>query len=115
MAIESGPAGPVLARPGFSSSAQRGFTLVGGHVMGGRDMHVRIHTLCLSCSATATELYLSCVTMSRDIPEKLHQPRDFNFPERSFGQNKVVMRSFQPTWFSQWPFLHYCKAQNVVY
>ena len=85
MAIVSGTAGPVWVGAGFSSSAQHGFTLVGGHVMGGRDMHVRIHTFYLSCSASATELYLSCVTMPRDIPEKPHQPRDFNFPKHSFG------------------------------
>ena len=115
MSVASGSAGPVLARPGFSSSVQRGFTLVGGHVMSGRDMHVRIHRFYLSCSANATDLYLSCVAIARDIPKKSHQQRDFNFPKHSFGQNKVVMRSFQPTWFSQWPFLHYCKAQDVVY
>ena len=37
MALGSCPAGPVLAGPGFGSSTQRSFTLVGGHVMGGRD------------------------------------------------------------------------------
>ena len=147
MAVASGRAGPSLAGPGFSSSAQSGFTLVGGHVMGwwdmhvmggwdrhvtgerdrhvmggrdrhvmgGRDRHVQIHKFYLSCSATAIELYLSCVAMSRDIPEKPHQPRDFNFPKRFWGAEKVVMRSYQPTWFSQWPLLHYCEAQDVVY
>ena len=48
MAVASGSAGTVLARPVFSSSAQRGFTLVDGHVMGGRDMHVLIHKFYLS-------------------------------------------------------------------
>ena len=97
MAIASVPAGPVLAGPDFSSSAQRGFTIVGGHVMGGRDMHMQIHKFYLPCSATATEIYLSCVAMSRvDIPENSHQPRVFNFLKRSFGQNKVVMCSFHP-------------------
>ena len=84
MAVESGPVGPILARPGFSSSAQRGFTLVGGHMMGGRDMHVRIQTFYLSCSATATELYPSCVATPRDIPEKPHQLRDFNCSQAFF-------------------------------
>ena len=112
MAVASGSAGLVLAGPVFSSSVQHGFTLVGGHVMGERDMHVWIHKFYLSCSAAAIELYLSCVAISQDIP---HQQRDFNFPKHSFGQNKVVMHSFQPTWFSQWPFLHYCKAQDVIY
>ena len=78
-------------------------------------MHVLIHKCYLSCSAAAIELYLSYVAMSQDIPEKPHQTRDFNFHKCSFGQNKVVMRFFQPTWFSQWPFLQYCKAQDVVY
>ena len=80
--------------------------------MGGQDMHVQIHKFYISYSATAIELYLSCVTMSRDIPEKPHQPRDLNFTMRVFGQN---MHSFQPTWFSQWSFMHHCKAQDVVY
>ena len=53
--------------------------------------------------------------MSQDIHENPHQPRDFNFPKRCFGQKKVVKRSFQPTSFSQWPFLHYCEAQDVAY
>ena len=64
MAVASSPTGPILAGPGFSSSVQRGFTLVGGHVMCGWDMHVQIHKFYISCSATAIELYLSCVTMS---------------------------------------------------
>ena len=71
MAVASSPAGPVLAGPVFSSSAHHGFTIVGGHVMGGQGMHVQIHTFYLS--AAAIELYLSCVAMSRDIPERPHQ------------------------------------------
>ena len=55
---------PVLVGQVFSSSTQRSFTLVGGPVIGGQDMHVRIHIFNLSCSATAIELYLSCVAMS---------------------------------------------------
>ena len=38
------------------------------------------------------------------LPSKLHQPLDFNFPKRSHGQKTPVLRSFQPSWFSQWPF-----------
>ena len=64
MAVASGPAVTVLARLGFCSSVQHSLTLVGWHVMGGQDMHVQIHKFYLSCSATAIELYLSCVTMS---------------------------------------------------
>ena len=79
MAVASRPAGQVLAGPVFCSLAQRGFTLVGDHVMGGHGMHLQIHYL--SCSAVATELYLSCVAMSQYIPEEVHQPRDFNLPQ----------------------------------
>ena len=37
------------------------------------------------------------------------------FPKRSFGQKNEALRSFQPIWFNQWPFLHYCEAQDVTY
>ena len=50
-----------------------------------------------------------------DLPAKPHQPLNFTFPKRSFGKKKVVQRSFQPSWFSQWPFLHYDESKDVVY
>ena len=40
------------------------------------------------------------------------QPQLFNFPKRSFKSKKVVKRSFQPSWFTRWPFLHYNESFN---
>ena len=52
----------------------------------------------------------------QDVSSKPHHPAaGFQFPTRSFGKTKVVHRSFQFTWFSQWPFLHYDEAKDVVY
>ena len=50
-----------------------------------------------------------------NIPSAPHQPTNFEFPKRAFGKTKVVYRSFQPTWFKQWPFLHYDETNDVVY
>ncbi len=50
-----------------------------------------------------------------DVPDEPHQPLTFTFPKCSFGRKSPVMRSFQPAWFSQWPFLHYDEAKDVVY
>ncbi len=49
------------------------------------------------------------------LPSKPHQPLDFSFPKRSFGQKAPVLRSFQQSWFSQWPFLHYDETQDLVF
>ena len=51
-----------------------------------------------------------------DVPEAPHQPgQDFKFPKRSFGQKTVVHRSFQSSWFSRWPFLHYKESTDTVF
>jgi len=53
-----------------------------------------------------------------DLPNILfvpHQPTNLVFPKRAFGKTKVVYRSFQPSWFKQWPFLHYDESNDVVY
>ena len=47
--------------------------------------------------------------------EEIHQPADFNYPSRCFGVKKAVYRSFQPSWFKRWPFLHYDEARDVVF
>ena len=88
MAVASGSAGPVLAGPVFSSSVQHGFTLVGGHVMGERDMHVWIHKFYISCSAAAIELYLSCVAISQDIPKIHINQGTSTFPSILLGRTK---------------------------
>ena len=43
-----------------------------------------------------------------------HQPRTFQFPKRDFGKKTVVKRSFQPSWFAKWPWLHYVEERDVV-
>ena len=50
-----------------------------------------------------------------DVPNQPHQSLTFAFPKRSFGKKAPVFRSFQPSWFSQWPFLHYDEANDVAY
>jgi len=50
----------------------------------------------------------------QDIPLVPNQPTNFAFPKRCFGQTKVVYRSFQPSWFKQWLFLHY-ETDDGVY
>ena len=49
-----------------------------------------------------------------DLPEKAHQPREFSFPKREFGKTKVLKRSFQPSWFDKWPWLHYIESDDSV-
>ena len=40
-----------------------------------------------------------------EISSLPHQPTAFSFPKRSFGKKNVSLRSFQASWFRQWPFL----------
>ena len=61
-------------------------------------------------------LRLGSVSNLPDIPDSPHQPSPgFKFPKRSFGKATVVFRSFQSTWFRQWPFLHYDEANDLAY
>ena len=52
-----------------------------------------------------------------DIGDKPHQPlaKEFAFPQREFGQLKVVKRSFQPQWYSRWPWLHYLEGRDLAF
>lgn len=50
-----------------------------------------------------------------DFPEKPHQPLNFDYPRRKFGKKTVVERKFQPSWYSQWPFLHYEESSDQVF
>ena len=52
------------------------------------------------------------VPVAEDVP---HQPLTFAFPKHCFGKKSPVLRSFQPFWFSHWPFLHYDEANDMVY
>ena len=46
--------------------------------------------------------------LPEDVPDRPHHPdAGYKFPKRSIGKKTVVNRSFQHTWFSKWPFLHY--------
>ena len=45
---------------------------------------------------------------------KPHQPKNFSFPKREFGTSTVVRRSFQPSWFDRWLWLHYCEDKDAV-
>ena len=58
---------------------------------------------------------MATASSSANVPPKPHQPLTFSFPKRAFGKSKVVNRSFQPSWFSLWPFLHYDKANDSVF
>ena len=51
-----------------------------------------------------------------DLPEHSHQPGpDFIFPKSTFGKKRIVQGSFQHSWFSKWPFLHYKEAEDTVF
>ena len=51
-----------------------------------------------------------------EIPDRPHQPgQGFKFPKRSFGKKNVILRSFQQSWFTQWPFLHYDESNDLAY
>ena len=68
-----------------------------------------------SCLVSSRGIDIVEFAMEKDlIPSTPHQPKNFKFPKRSFGKKKTVQRSFQPTWFSQWSFLHYDEAKDVV-
>eukprot|EP00117_Sycon_ciliatum_P050580 scpid100914/ scgid35688/ len=41
-----------------------------------------------------------------EVGEEPFQPRDNEFPKRSYGVKVVVFRRFQPEWFDQFPWLH---------
>ena len=46
-------------------------------------------------------------------PECSHQPGpDFISPKRTFGKKSVIQGSFQYSWFSKWPYLHYNEAED---
>ena len=42
------------------------------------------------------------------------EPKKFNFPNKKFEKTKVIMRSFQPSWFEKWPWLHYNESEDSV-
>ena len=50
-----------------------------------------------------------------DLPGEPHHPVSFSFPKRTFGQKKIVSRSFQHTWYTSWPWLHYDEEKDIVF
>ena len=42
-----------------------------------------------------------------EVGEEPFQPRDNEFPKRSYGVKVIVFRRFQPEWFDQFPWLHW--------
>ena len=51
-----------------------------------------------------------------NLPEHLHQlGPDFIFQKRTFGKKCVIQGSFQYSWISKWPFLHYNEAEDTVF
>ena len=51
-----------------------------------------------------------------DIPDQpLHPAATFVYPKREFGKKTIVKRSFQPSWFTNWPWLHYCEDSDIVF
>ena len=49
------------------------------------------------------------------VSDKPHQPFNFKFPRRAFGKKTVAYRSFQPTWFNTWKWLHYDEGRDLVF
>lgn len=54
-------------------------------------------------------------TSTLSFPEKPHQPKAFTFPIRSFGKKQAVQRSFKPTWFDKWNWIHYNEALDATF
>ena len=50
-----------------------------------------------------------------DIPTVPHQPSRFVFPKRPFGKVRIIFRSFQKSWFKEWPFLHYDESKDAAF
>ena len=44
-----------------------------------------------------------------------HQPRHSKFPKREFGNFVIVKRSFQPSWFDRWSWLHYDEDRDLAF
>ena len=53
--------------------------------------------------------------VTTDLPERSHQPGpDFIFQKHSFGKKSVIPGSYQHSWFSKWPFLHYNELRTQL-
>jgi hypothetical protein len=54
------------------------------------------------------------IQSSNKVGEKPHQPSSYVFPKRTFGIKAPVHRSFQPSWFTTWPWLHYLENEDMA-
>ena len=55
------------------------------------------------------------LNLSQD-PRGPHQPGDFKFPVTTFGNNQFArQRSFQPTWFDRYKWLHYKEKSDSAF
>ena len=75
---------------------------------------VKAHACRMAGSVTSSLLAGALFDLT-DIPVVPHQPTTLEFPKKAFGKTKVVYYAFQPTWFKQWPFLHYDESKDAVY
>ena len=51
-----------------------------------------------------------------EIKDSPHQPpATFKFPQREFGKQTIVKRSFQHSWFQKYPWLHYDEKNDSAY
>ena len=46
---------------------------------------------------------------------KPNQPKDFSYPKRNFSKNGKDERSFLPSWYETWKWLHYNEIDDTVY
>ena len=114
----AGTAGTVLAVPLFSRLkiiSRRGlpYSRGGGvwHPRGGAELTI-VHVV----AAVRTSMASCSRFVAPEVPPTPHQPSTgFAFPKRAFGKKNVVWRSFQRTWFTQWAWLHYDKANDLAY
>ena len=63
-----------------------------------------------TCSSSASQ---SSPTR-RPIAETPHQPLSFPLPKQWYGMKNIVYRSFQPSWFDSWTWLHYDETTDAV-
>ena len=46
------------------------------------------------------------------LGDQPNQPSSFTFPKRKIGEKHPVYRSFQPSWFRKYPWLHYDQVND---
>ena len=75
--------------------------------------HAAAHAQNLASDRMATNFVLE--TSGLVVAAEPHWSQLFNFPKRTFERKKVVKRSFQPSCFTRWPFLHYDESTDAVF